>query len=142
MSRHFHQAGMHLAANIKPCLLTTHPRYDEAKSLGVFIRAAERDEPEVSMFWGGPGSYVDFTIPAGYDWWKRQVKEWLLVYGIDATWNDNNEYEIWDDAARCDGLGNPLTIGAVRPLMPLLMTHATASFIRALQFTRGTWMAP
>ena len=125
MSRHFHRAGMRLVANIKPCLLTTHPRYDEANSLGAFIRSADDDEPEVSMFWGGPGAYIDFTHPAGYDWWKRQVKEWLLAYGIDATWNDNNEYEIWDDAARCTGFGNPLTIGAIRPLFPLLMTRAS-----------------
>jgi alpha-glucosidase len=27
MVDHFHEAGIHLAPNIKPCLLTTHPRY-------------------------------------------------------------------------------------------------------------------
>ncbi|MCZ5673075.1 alpha-glucosidase, partial [Escherichia coli] len=29
MSQAFHNAGLHLAANIKPCLLQDHPRYNE-----------------------------------------------------------------------------------------------------------------
>jgi alpha-glucosidase len=29
----------------------------------------------------------------------------LLEMGIDSTWNDNNEYEVWDGEARCYGFG-------------------------------------
>jgi alpha-glucosidase len=124
-AKYFHEAGIHLAANVKPCLLTTHPKYAEAKEKGLFVRAADSDEPEISMFWGGLGSYLDFTNPCAYDWWKEQVKESLLHYGIDSVWNDNNEYEIWDDDARCNGFNESIRIGLIRPLHSLLMTRAS-----------------
>lgn len=125
MVENFHRAGIRLAANIKPCLLTTHPRYHEVKAQGGFIRSADQDEPEMSIFWGGIGSYIDFTNPTGYAWWKTGVRESLLAYGIDATWNDNNEFEIWDDAARCNGFGDPLPISLLRPIQTLLMNRAS-----------------
>lgn len=121
----FHRAGIKVAANIKPCLLTTHPRYEQVAALGAFILSAERNGPEVSAFWGGAGSYLDFTNPICYDWWKAGVQEQLLEYGIDSTWNDNNEYEIWDDDARANGFGNALRVGLIRPLLALLMTRAS-----------------
>jgi len=122
---YFHQAGIKLAANIKPCLLTTHPRYEEVAALGGFIRVADSDEPELSAFWGGQGAHIDFTHPAAYDWWKGRVLDRLLTFGIDATWNDNNEYPIWDDEARAAGFGEPLPVGLIRPLHALLMARAS-----------------
>jgi alpha-glucosidase len=122
---YFHRAGIKMAANIKPGLLTSHPRYEEVASLGGFIQAAESDEPELTAFWGGAGAHVDFTNSAAYDWWKHRVTDRLLTYGIDATWNDNNEYPIWDDEARCDGFGEPLRVGLIRPVQPLLMNMAS-----------------
>ncbi len=121
----FHQAGIRLAANIKPALLTTHPRYDEVAEMGGFILAAEADEPELSVFWGGLGGHVDFTNPASYAWWKQRVLDRLLNFGIDGTWNDNNEYPIWDDEARCCGFGEAVPIRLVRPLHSLLMNRAS-----------------
>src|SRR5581483_1659610 len=91
----FHEAGIKVAANIKPCLLTTHPRYQEVAERGAFVQSADHT-PEISAFWGGEGAYIDFTNPIGYGWWQTQVQEQLLAYGVDSTWNDNNEYEIWD----------------------------------------------
>ena len=32
----------------------------------------------------------------------------LLEKGIDSTWNDNNEYEVWEGEARCHGFGQDL----------------------------------
>jgi len=122
---YFHQAGIKLAANIKPCLLTSHPRYQEVDKLGGFIQAPHADEAELNAFWGGQGSHIDFTNPAGYDWWKQRVLDRLLNFGIDATWNDNNEYPIWDDDARCAGFGEPLPISLIRPLHSLLMARAS-----------------
>jgi len=121
----FHEAGIKVAANIKPCLLLTHPMYDEVRDFGGFIRAAGTDEPEVSMFWGGPGSYLDFTNPDTCEWWKRMVSEQLLAYGVDATWNDNNEFEIQDGDARCAGFGEAVRVGQIRPVHTLLMTRAS-----------------
>ena len=91
-------------------------------TLGAFIQRADSDEPELSAFWGGLGAHVDFSNTAGYNWWKQRVLDRLLTFGIDATWNDNNEYPIWDDEARCAGFGQPLPLGLIRPLHSLLMT--------------------
>ncbi len=45
--------------------------------------------------------------------------------GIDSTWNDNNEYEVWDGEARCFGFGKEIAIKHIRPVMPLLMMRAS-----------------
>jgi alpha-glucosidase len=125
-----------LAANIKPYLLATHPRYAELRAAGGFICDPDTGEPALSRFWsGGPfesgeGAYIDFTSKSGCDWWKQQVKDALLAYGIDAAWNDNNEFELWDDDAVCDGFGSPFPVSLARPLQTLLMARASAEAIQ------------
>lgn len=125
MSQAFHDAGMHLAANIKPCLLQDHPRYHDVAEQGLFIRDSESDTPERSSFWDDEGSNLDFTNPQTIAWWQNGVTTQLLEMGIDATWNDNNEFEVWDGEARCHGFGNEVAIKHIRPVMPLLMIRAS-----------------
>ena len=131
LAEHFHHAGIRLAANIKPYLLRIHPQYDTVAEQGGFIKAANSDRPETTRFWSGgayefeEGAQVDFTSQAGYDWWKTNIIKALLEYGIDAIWNDNNEFEGRDDAARCAGFGDPFPIGLGRPLQTLLMARAS-----------------
>lgn len=135
MSAHFHRHGMKLAANIKPCLLHDHPHFNEVKEQGLFIKDSERDQPESSVFWDAEGSHLDFTNPATVAWWQTNVKEQLLEKGIDSTWNDNNEYEIWDRNARCFGFGKEIPVSLIRPLQPLLMMRA--SFEAQVAFAPG-----
>jgi alpha-glucosidase len=131
MTKAFHDGGIHLAANIKPYLLTTHPHYEQVKAAGGFITNPDSGEPALSRFWSGgafesgEGAYIDFTSAAGYDWWKAQVKSALFEYGIDAAWNDNNEFEVWDDEAVCAGFGTPIRMALARPLQTLLMARAS-----------------
>lgn len=125
MSQYFSDAGMHLAANIKPCMLQDHPRYDEVAEKGLFIQDSESDNPERSMFWDDEGSHLDFTNPATVAWWKANVKSQLLEMGISSTWNDNNEFEVWDDYAKCHFFGKGLPVKLIRPLQPLLMMKAS-----------------
>ncbi|WP_439235138.1 TIM-barrel domain-containing protein [Lonepinella koalarum] len=125
MTAHFHQAGMKVAANIKPCLLQDHPKYKEVQELGLFIQDSESNQPERSVFWDDEGSHLDFTNPNTVQWWKQNVTQQLLEYGIDSTWNDNNEYEVWDGNAQCQGFGKPIPIKLIRPLQPLLMMKAS-----------------
>jgi alpha-glucosidase len=122
---HFAHAGIKLAPNIKPALLLTHPCYTEVAAFGGFIKQAGSDAPEIVVFWGGQASYLDFTNPQTRDWWKRNVRQQLLEYGLVSTWNDNNEFELWDDEARCAGFGEPFRITHARPLQTLLMTRAS-----------------
>ncbi len=121
----FHDAGMHYTANIKPCVLQDHPFYDDVAAKGYFVRDGRTGGPERSPFWDDEGSHVDFTNPAAVQWWKDNVTEQLLAYGIDVAWNDNNEFEIWDDNAICDGFGRPIPAGQVRPILSMLMTRAS-----------------
>ena len=47
----------------------------------------------------------------------------LLDHGVVSVWNDNNEYEIWDEDAVCNGDGRPFPqVAGAGPAQPLLMT--------------------
>ncbi|MGN0447021.1 MAG: TIM-barrel domain-containing protein [Acutalibacteraceae bacterium] len=100
----FKNEGIEILPNIKPAFLLSHPMYEKIASEGLFIKNPD-GTPFVTRFWDGNGSYLDFTNKKAYDFWKRQVKEKLLDFGINYTWNDNNEFDIKDCDAVCDGFG-------------------------------------
>lgn len=118
------KAGVQLVPNIKPALLRSHPRYDEVAAAGLFVADTE-GVPVEAQFWDEVGSYIDFTKPEGARWWRDQLTSALLDNGIEATWNDNNEYEIWDVRARFDGFGSGVPAAAMRPVQPMLMMRAS-----------------
>jgi alpha-glucosidase len=124
-------AGVHLIPNIKPCLLHDHPRYADAADKGLFIRDSDTGAPEMSVFWDAKGSHLDFTNPATLDWWRDNVTTQLLARGLDSTWNDNNEFEVWDHHAQCHGFGTPIDMGLIRPLHALLMVQASETAQKA-----------
>ncbi|WP_174279297.1 glycoside hydrolase family 31 protein, partial [Sphingomonas bacterium] len=117
-------AGVRLVPNIKPALLRSHPRHDEVAAAGLFV-ADDAGRPVEAQFWDEVGGYLDFTNPAAAAWWRGQVTAALLDQGIEATWNDNNEYEVWDARARFHGFGQARPAAAMRPVQPLLMTRAS-----------------
>jgi alpha-glucosidase len=125
LAQNFLKAGIHLVANIKPCLLQDHPRYGEVAQKGLFVRDSETGQPERSVFWDDEGSHLDFSNPDTQTWWQEGVTSALLNVGIGSTWNDNNEYEIWDREAKCNGFGTPIDIALIRPVQPLLMTRGS-----------------
>jgi alpha-glucosidase len=121
----FHKAGMKVVANVKPCLLDDHPGYQAADRSGAFVRDLQSGSNLLAQFWDGEGSYIDFTTQAGIDWWQDGMTRAVLGTGIDAAWNDNNEYELWDEAATCGNFGNPTPLELLRPMQSLLMTRAS-----------------
>lgn len=121
----YQNAGVKLCANIKPALLIDHPMYEEAKEKGLFIKDPSGEREELIQFWDDLGAYLDFTNPETIHWWKEKVKEQLLSKGIDSTWNDNNEYEVWNNDAVIHGFGSEMKIGDARPVQPLLMMKAS-----------------
>ena len=125
LTRAFHDAGLKVVANLKPCLLDDHPRYAEVAAKGAFIAGGDDRAPVKSRFWDGEGAHVDFTHPAGVAWWKDSLTREVLACGVDAGWNDNNEYGVWDDEATCAGFGQPAPLSLMRPVQALLMTRAT-----------------
>lgn len=125
MTENFHENGINLCANIKPCLLQDHPLYEELTEKDFFIRSSDGKTPELSQFWDDVGSYLDFTNLETYGWWKEKVKEQLLEYGIDSTWNDNNEFEIWDEGALAHGFGDTIPVSYIKPIQTMLMIKAS-----------------
>ena len=125
LMRAFADAQIKVVANIKPCLLEDHPLYGEVAAQRGFIAGGGDREPLKSQFWDGEGAYVDFTNPAGAAWWRENLTREVLDYGVDAGWNDNNEYGLWDDDATCAGFGEPAPLTLMRPVQALLMTRAT-----------------
>ena len=124
LMRRFRAAGMRVVANLKPCLLDDHPRYADAEASGAFVSDAD-GRPLLSQFWDGQGAHLDFSSPAGIAWWQKGLAAAVLGAGIDAGWNDNNEYELPDEAAACANFGDPAPLALMRPLQSLLMTRAT-----------------
>ena len=99
---HFRNNGIEIIPNIKPAFLSDHPMYEDLKRRGLFVKNPD-GAPFVTQFWDGLGSYLDFTNPEAFDFWKTQVKENLLDNGITASWNDNNEFDIKDSEALAYG---------------------------------------
>ncbi len=91
----FNKNGIKVIPNIKPAFLKSHPLYEKIEENEYFIKSTE-GTPFVTQFWGGVGSYLDFTNPSARVFWKNKVTETLLNFGIEATWNDNNEFDIKD----------------------------------------------
>ena len=77
------------------------------------------------QFWDEVGAYLDFTQPDAYRWWREQVTSALLEYGIESTWNDNNEYEIWSPDAIAHGFGQPYPVREAKVLQTMLMMRAS-----------------
>ncbi len=122
----FEAAGLHLIANIKPAMLLDHPRFAEVEAFRGFVRDGEdSSRPHIAQFWGGEAAYLDFTNPQTSDWWTRQVTEQLLDNDIACTWNDNNEFEIWDEEAGADLAGQGAPMACLRPVQSSLMMRAS-----------------
>lgn len=130
-------AGVRLVPNIKPAMLLDHPLIDAVREGGLLIADADGVETQ-AQFWDAPGVYLDFTNPATAEWWKGQVTTALLDTGIEATWNDNNEYEVWDARARIHGFGTPRAAAEALPLQALLMMRAS----RAAQIAHAPGRRP
>ncbi len=124
LSRHFSEHDMHLIPNVKPALLTDHPLYAELAKAGLFLLDAE-GRPARFPFWGGMASYLDFTNPRAYAFWKEQIRSVLVEKGYCDIWNDNNEYDVWDGEVFADMFGKPTRACDIRPLFSYLMARAS-----------------
>jgi alpha-glucosidase len=127
LARQFAGAGVRLIANVKPAMLLDHPRFAEVEAFRGFIRDSDDEcRPHIAQFWGGEAAYLDFTNPQTSAWWGAQVKAQLLDNGIASTWNDNNEFEVWDDGAHADVAGRGGAMACLRPVQTGLMLRASA----------------
>lgn len=121
----FSNNEIEIIPNIKPAFLADHPMYKMLSDKGYFVKNTD-GTPFVTQFWDGVGSYLDFTNKDAFDFWKEQVTDKLLNYGITSTWNDNNEFDIKDDEAVAVGFGNgEVKASRIRPYLTYLMVEAS-----------------
>ena len=120
----FRAAGAALIPNVKPAFLTEHPLYREIAAQGWFLHYAD-GSPAVFPFWGGMASYLDFTNPGAYAFWKRCVRAELIDRGYCDIWNDNNEYDVWGADVLACFFGRTLPARRIRPLFSYLMARAS-----------------
>jgi alpha-glucosidase (family GH31 glycosyl hydrolase) len=105
-TRECHRRGVRLLANVKPYVLDNHPEYKRLSESGAFFRDPVTKKTAVARLWSagggesGEGSHIDFTSKAGFNWWYEGCRA-LKQVGIDAMWNDNNEYNISSDDWLC-----------------------------------------
>jgi alpha-glucosidase (family GH31 glycosyl hydrolase) len=105
-ARECHRRGVRLLANIKPYVLANHPAYDQLSKDGAFFKDPITGKTATARLWSagggesGVGSHIDFTSNAGSRWWYEGCLA-LKNVGIDAMWNDNNEYNIFSDDWEC-----------------------------------------
>jgi alpha-glucosidase len=128
--RRYREAGIRLVPNIKPCLLAENPLFEGAREAGLLV-CDGAGEPVWVQFWSGLGAYVDFTNPAARRWWSAKVTSSLLDFGIESTWNDNNEFEIVSPEAVAQSGGGPRPAMDCKPLQTLQMLRSSRNAQRA-----------
>ncbi len=120
----FRAHGVELIANVKPAFLTEHPLYEEIARRGWFLHLPD-GSPARFPFWGGMASFLDFTHPGAFAFWKACVRESLLDKGFRHIWNDNNEYSVRDGAVLAHGFGREVPARRILPVFSWLMARAS-----------------
>lgn len=98
----YHALGIRLLSNIKPFLLASHPDYEHLVKHNGFFTNPETGKEGTMKLWSagggesGNGGHLDFTSSTAFDWWAKGA-QMLKLQGVDAMWNDNNEYTLPDD---------------------------------------------
>ena len=124
LSEQFRKHGLRILPNIKPAFLDDHPMYEEIAKNGWFLHYKDGTAAKFP-FWGGNASYLDFTNPEAYAFWKNCVKEILVEQGYENIWNDNNEYDVHDRDVLAHGFGHEIPARWIRPLFSYLMARAS-----------------
>ena len=125
----FEARGVHFIPNVKPAFLEEHPLYSRIAENGWFLHYAD-GTPARFPFWGGMASYLDFTNPGAYAFWKDCVRRQLVDKGYKHIWNDNNEVNILDEAVLADGFGREIPAARICPLFSYLMARASREACR------------
>ncbi len=117
------EKGAQNVPNIKPGILLEHPYYKDFEAADAFVKDSEDDtKPAEGMWWGGVGSFFDFTSPTGREVWKKYLTDNIIDVGTNSIWNDNCEYDsLLDVDSKVDFEGKGGTIAQLKPMMSLLM---------------------
>ena len=118
--------GVETSPNIKPGILTSHPYYNEFANDNAFLECDKKNNnPYIGAWWGGLGSFVDFTSKNGRNIWKNFIIEKLVKNNVSSIWNDNCEFDLESDDAICDFDGKKTSIGELKSIMPNMMSYVS-----------------
>ncbi|MEI6055088.1 MAG: TIM-barrel domain-containing protein [Lentisphaerota bacterium] len=124
------ERGVSVSPNVKPGVLLLNPNYKDFDQKNAFVMNPDKKGSYVDQWWGGPGSFVDFTNPEGRKIWKNFLKTQLIEMGTTSIWNDNCEYDSLDDReASCDFDGKGGIIDELKPIQSLIMAHVAREAI-------------
>lgn len=141
MVKTFKKHNIHVAPNIKPFLLQTHPDYDRLYKAGALFTDPDTGKPVVTRIWSSApginanGGWVDLTHKVGKEWWFKGVQG-LVDLGCDAIWNDNNEYLLFDDNYLCDNNSNGANPAKVGLLGRMTHTESMAQLSQEALLSR------
>lgn len=124
LADYFRSKGLEIMPNVKPAFLDDHPLYDYIAKNNWFLHYKDGTVAKFP-FWGGNASYLDFTNPEAYDFWKKCVREKLVDKGYMNIWNDNNEYDIHDKEVYAHGFNGEVPARLIKPLFSYLMSKAS-----------------
>ncbi|MBR2745753.1 MAG: hypothetical protein IKD99_03420 [Erysipelotrichaceae bacterium] len=124
LADYFRSKGLRIIPNVKPAFLDDHPLYEQIAANGWFLHYQDGTVAKFP-FWGGNASYLDFTNPSAYEFWKKCIREVLVENGYTDIWNDNNEYDIHDKDVYAHGFGKEIPARLIKPLFSYLMTKAS-----------------
>lgn len=128
--KRYRDRGYHIASNIKPGFLVTHPDYEVLDKKGYFIKN-QNGQSYVEYYWGNNASFIDLTNSDALDWWKSQLKSKLIDYGISGIWNDNNELELEDQG---------IDAQKIRSAYPVLMAKASWDIFKETDSGKRPWV--
>ena len=124
LAAYFKSKGLEIMPNVKPAFLDDHPLYDYIAEHHWFLHYKDGTVAKFP-FWGGNASYLDFTNPEAYDFWKKCIRGVLVDKGYTNIWNDNNEYDIHDKDVYAHSFGKEIPARLIKPLFSYLMTKAS-----------------
>lgn len=118
-----HANGAPVTPNIKPGVLLTNPNYATMAAKQIFIgQSSANSSPYVDYWWGGLGSFVDFTNPVARQTWSDYLDATLLNNGVTSLWNDNCEYDsLTDRSVVCNFDGKSAPLAQLKSIQPNLM---------------------
>lgn len=116
------ERSYHISCNVKPGILTTHPRYRQFETKGCLIENAD-GSAYTEYYWGGDASFWDFSREGAREEWRRCLGESLFDLGVDGVWNDNNEYEIEDSSVPTSSTRSTMALEMCRASYEEMLEH-------------------